>query len=131
MLPLVLVAQRLHRVSLWTDFLDETSGRVLGPGLGFHAGVVVAGVDAEGRFPVERDVCQLHDEFSHLVPHQLAEGFHGDIGIVAGNLENPDDCIRQFRVVRGREYAGTKQFDGFHVSKFINYGHGRQVYYTR
>lgn len=131
MLPFLLVPLGFHRVAKWPDFLDEASGRVLGPGFGFHQGVDVAWIDTETRFAVERDIRELHDEFPELIADQLPESLHGHLGIFSGNLENLDNRIRQVRIVGGGEYAGSQQFNGFHANKFINYGHGRQVYHTR
>ena len=54
------------------------------------------------------NVGKLHDEFGKLVANQVPEGPHGDFGIVTGNLEYADDCIRQVRIVRGLEYAGAQ-----------------------
>ena len=127
----LLVAHGLCRISLRDDWLDEASGRVLGTGLDFDGGIVVGRIDAQRGLAVERDVGKLHNEFGKLVPDKVPEGPHGDFGVVAGNIEYADDGIREVLVVRCFEYAGAQQLDWFHTWKFINCGHGRQVYHTR
>ena len=71
-------------------------------------GLYIGRINAKGGLAVERDVGKLHDEFGKLVSDKVTERPHGDFGIVTGNLEYADDCIRQARVVRGFEYAGAQ-----------------------